>query len=249
MMCPMYAGQAAHDSCKPVLRANVEGQQQQQQQPQQQQTCAQQHAHIADNRSYGSGTTIQDDFFPEGMTWMPLCSICLQPQCTDSEKSANRAQPGAYLLGVLVTVVDEVAGQFVFRPYGTPGRIQGPMTLTIMDKLNKAKLLTAACQERWLTLLGLWQKVGWESDSLVDFADTLRPLQYRDDLDEDFILSVTKEYLIQYIADLYTKQGFVMVMRSDVEDFVDIVDQHFSHSGAILRPADDAVNRLHGLEI
>ena len=32
------------------------------------------------------------------------------------------ALPGKYLLGVLVTIVDEVAGQFVFGPHGTIGR-------------------------------------------------------------------------------------------------------------------------------
>lgn len=78
----------------------------------------------------------------------------------------------------------------------------------------------------------------------MDFVTTIRPLQYRNDLDEDFICSVTRDYLHDYIADLYTKEGFVMVMRSEVEDFLDIVHHQYSQCDAVLLPAEDAVSRL-----
>ncbi len=92
-----------------------------------------------------------------------------------------------------------------------------------------------------------WQKAGWSPTSLVDFVTTLRPLQFRNYLDKDFICSVTRHYLHGYIADLCTKEGFVMVMRSDVEDFLDIVHHYFSQCDAVLLPAKDAVSRLQAL--
>lgn len=56
--------------------------------------------------------------------------------------------PSKYSVGVLVTVVDEVAGDFVFGPHGTIGRPQGLMTGSVNDKLHSAKLLSSVCQEK-----------------------------------------------------------------------------------------------------
>lgn len=178
---------------------------------------------------------------------VPSCSICWDLQCTDAQQAADRAVPGPYLLGVLVTVVDKVASDFVFGPYGTPGKPRGLMTISIIDQLDSAKLLSAVCQENWLAFLLLWQNAGWNPDSLVDFVDRLRPLTYWNDLDEDFIQSVTSEYLHKYIADLYTKQGFRTVKRSNVNDFLNIVQRQYSHCDAVLLPAKDAVSRLQML--
>lgn len=38
-----------------------------------------------------------------------------------------------------------------------------------------------------------------------------------------------------------------MVLRSDVEDFLDIVHQQYSQRDAVLLPAEDAVSRLQVL--
>ena len=55
------------------------------------------------------------------------------------------------------------------------------------------------------------------------------------------------DYLHNYIADLYTKAGFPMVMRSDADDFLDVVHHRFSQRDAVLLPAKDAVSRLQVL--
>ena len=68
--------------------------------------------------------------------------------------------------------------------------------------------------------LQIWQNAGWSPTSLVDFVSALRPLKYRNDLDASFICGVTRGYLHTYIAGLYTKQGFAVVMRSSVEKFL-----------------------------
>ncbi|DBA81503.1 TPA: hypothetical protein ACH3X1_007279 [Trebouxia sp. C0004] len=93
----------------------------------------------------------------------------------------------ANICGVLVTVVDEAAGDFVFGPHGTIGRPQGLMTPSIIDKIHSAKLLSSACEKRWLAFPQIWRSAGWSPTSLVDFVSRLRPLQYRNDLDENFI--------------------------------------------------------------
>ncbi len=175
----------------------------------------------------------------------PSPSIWLELQSAATQQYGKR--PGQYLLGVLVTVVDDVASDFVYGPRGTIGRPPGLMTLSIIDELHSVKLLSSVCEERWLAFLQIWQNAGWSPTSLVDFVTTLRPLQYRNDLDESFICGVTRDYLHGYIADLYTKQGFAMVMRSDVEDFLDIVHHQYSQCDAVLLPAKDAVSRLQVL--
>lgn len=177
----------------------------------------------------------------------PSRSRCWDLHGTDAQQPGDRAAPGPYLLGILATVVDKVASDFVFGPFGTPGRPRGLMTISIIHQLDSAKLLSAICQENWLAYLLLWQNAGWNPESLIDFVDRLRPLTYRNDLDEDFIQSVTSEYLHKYIADLYTKQGFRTVKRSDVNDFLDIVQRQYSQCDAVLLPAKDAVSRLQVL--
>lgn len=158
------------------------------------------------------------------------------------DKHGRAAQPGTYLLGVLVTVVDEAAGNVVFGPHDSIGRPGGVITTAVIDELDRAKLLSECCRKKWLTLLQPWHAAGWDSTSLSQFADVLRPLQYRNDLDEAFIRSVSKSYLQKYIGDLFTKQGFAMVERSDVEEFLDIVHRLYSQRDAVLLPAEDAAS-------
>lgn len=230
----VWVGDVTSAPCKSVLQYPLDVQQQGHEQ-------SQPHSVLIDRCA--NSTSLLIDIL-EGI---PLPSICLELQSAATQQYENKAMPGKYLLGVLVTVVDEVAGDFVFGPHGTIGRPQGLMTLSIIDKLHSAKLLSSVCEERWLAFLQIWQNAGWSPTSLVDFVSTLRPLQYRNDLDESFICSVTRDYLHGYIADLYTKRGFAMVMRSDVEDFLDIVHHRYSQCDAVLLPAKDAVSRLQVL--
>ena len=125
--------------------------------------------------------------------WIP--GVCSELQPAATQQHANKATPGRYLLGVLVTVVDNVASDSVFGPDGIAGRPEGMMHLSVIDNVHSAKLLSRVCEERWLAFLEIWQNAGWSPTSLVDFVSTLRPLQYRSDLDGAFICSVTRDYL------------------------------------------------------
>ena len=119
----------------------------------------------------------------------PSLSIWLELRSAATPQYGEK--PGKYVLGVLVTIVDDVASDFVYGPLGTSCRPQGLMTISMIDKLHSAKLLSSVCKERWLAFLQIWQNAGWSPTGLVDFVTALRPLQYRNDLDEDFICSVT----------------------------------------------------------
>ena len=79
-----------------------------------------------------------------------------------------------------------------------------------------------------------WKIAGWAVSRLLEFAGTLRPLQYRDDLDDKHNDALTKKDLLERIADLYAKHMFTMMMRSDVEDFVEVAHSHFSRPDAVL---------------
>ncbi len=221
----VWLGDVTSAPCQSVLQCPVDVQQQGREQ-------SQPHSGSIDSCATSVPTGVLDSD-PSPSIWLEL-----QPAPTLGRK------PGSYLLGVLVTVVDDVASDFVYGPRGTIGRPPGLLTLSIIDELHSCKLLSSACEERWLAFLQIWQNAGWSPNSLVDFVSTLTPLQNRNDLDEDFICSVTRDYLHGYIADLYTKEGFVMVMRSDVEEFLDIVHRQYSQCDAVLLPAKDAVSRL-----
>lgn len=164
------------------------------------------------------------------------------PERASVQQRAKVAQPGTYLLGILVYVVDEVAAEFVFGPCDSITR-PGGLTLSAINMLDSVKLLSDSCQKRWVTFLEPWHAAGWNATSLSEFADTLRPLHYRNDLDEAYIRNVSKTDLRTYIADLFTKQGFAMVNRSDVEEFLDVVHRLYSQHDAVLLPAQDAAVR------
>ena len=93
-----------------------------------------------------------------------------------------------------------------------------------------------------------WQNAGWDVSSRMEFAGTIRPLQYRDDLDDEFIDEVTKEDLLKCVTKLYAKQTFTMVMQSDVENFIEVVHRHFSKPNAVLLPKSHDVYTVQGLQ-
>lgn len=174
-----------------------------------------------------------------------FCSPCLIFQRASMQQRRKAAQPGTYLLGLLVTVVDEVAGDFVFGPCDSDDIPGGLATVSAIDKLDSVKLLSDSCQKRWVTFLEPWHAAGWDATSLSDFANTLRPLCYRNDIDQAYVRSVSRDYLQKYIADLFTKQGFAMVDRYDAEDFLDIVHRLYSQHDAVLLLAQDAASRCY----
>lgn len=210
--------------------------------PQQQQTREQKHSQSAITDSCFHSSSISNVFKDN----VAVCSPHLDFQRASMQQRGRAAQPGTYLLGILVTVVDEVAGDFVFEPRDSIDRPGGLITVSVIDKLDSVKLLSDACQKRWLTFLQPWRAAGWDAASLSHFANTLRPLQHRNDLDEAYIQSVSRSSLQNYIADLFTKQCFAMVdCSADVEDFLDIVHRLYSQHDAVLLPAKDAASRCY----
>ena len=121
---------------------------------------------------------------------------------------------------------------------------KGVMDISIIHSLAAAKLLSSACHTRWVESLQQWRSAGWNVDSLLEFAGTLRPLQYRSDLDYTYNDGLTKEDLLKLITELYAKQTFTLMGQSTVEDFVKIVDCHFSKPNAVLLPVSHDVYKV-----
>ena len=140
------------------------------------------------------------------------------------------------MLGILVSVVDEVASNSVYGPYGTAGRPKGVLDISIIHNVAAAKRLPPACLSRWLKFLQQWQNAGWSTDSLLGFTEIIRRLQYRDGFDNTYIAGVTKQDLLKRVQELHAKQTFIAVGQSDVEDFVQVVDHHFAKPNAVLLP-------------
>lgn len=169
--------------------------------------------------------------------------------CSSTSLAGLTLPSTAPLLGILVSVVDEVASNFVFGPYGSSGRPRGVMDISIIHILAATKRLSSACQNRWLKFLQQWQNAGWNADSLLEFAGTLRPLQYKSDLDYTYIDGVTKEDLLKLITELYAEQTFILMGQSDVEDLVKVVNCHFSKPDAILQPVPHNVYQIQDFRI
>ena len=166
-------------------------------------------------------------------------SQALVAQC--SSTSSQYVSPDVeVLLGILVSVVDEVASNFVFGPYGTAGRPKGVLDISLIHEMASSYRykLDPACQHRWCMFVQQWQDAGWAASSLIEFADALRPLQYRpwDDEDDAYVDAITKEDLLKHVQALYDKRMFILAKQCDVEDFVKVVDRHFSQPGAVLVP-------------
>lgn len=164
--------------------------------------------------------------------------------CSSTPLSGLTLPSDEYLLGLLVSVVDEVASNFVYGPCGTTGRPKGVMDITIIESLAASKLLSSACHNRWLKFLQQWQTAGWSVDELLEFAGTMRPLQYNNYCENDtYIDGVTKEDLLKRITELYATLTFTLMGQSDVENFVEVVACHFSKPNAVLLPvAHDVYN-------
>lgn len=81
-------------------------------------------------------------------------------------------------LGLLVTLVDRVAGDYVFGPSGSDGRPKVAFDMSLMHSLDICNLLTPACQSRWQNFMKVWHQAGWDWARLDVLTDDLRLLQY-----------------------------------------------------------------------
>ena len=167
-------------------------------------------------------------FFSPGHAFAALCSS--KPLFAQTLPSSE------YLLGILVSVVDEVASNFVYGPYDTAGRPKGVLDISIIHDVAAVKNLPPACLSRWRKFLQQWQNAGWSEDRLLGFADVFRRLLYRDEFDNRYIAGVTEQDLLNRIKELYAKQTFILVGQSSMEDFVEVVDRHFARPNAVLLP-------------
>lgn len=180
------------------------------------------------------GTHIENDWMQSADMQFFSTGHAFAVRCSSTPLSAQTLPSTEYLLGILVSVVDEVASNSVYGPYGTAGRPKGVLDISIIHNVAAAKRLPPACLSRWLKFLQQWQNAGWSEDSLLGFADIIRRLQYRDDF--TYIAGVTKQDLLQRVKELYVKQTLILMGQSDVGDFVEVVDRHFAKPNSVLLP-------------
>lgn len=82
------------------------------------------------------------------------------------------------LLGIMLSLLNDVAGHHVYGKLSTTGRPRGHMTLNIICSMKHDNLLSKQQQHRWLQFLHIRKAAHWECLELVLLAEELRPMQY-----------------------------------------------------------------------
>lgn len=182
-------------------------------------------------------------------TWEGPASSLASQHCQRQErcKPVSELSNTYAWLGMLVNVVDKVAGDYVFGLPGTEGRPKVYPDISLIHSLDKCNLLPQACHVRWLKFLYIWEQAGWAWPRLDLLADDLRPLQYGSGLRREDVHDVSTHLLSQCIAEFCEKQGWDESMQDELKDFMSVVQQHFSHPDAVLLPTKDVEQHWHKL--
>ena len=149
-------------------------------------------------------------------------------------------------LGLLVTLIEGVAGDYVCGPFGSDGRPKVVFNISLIQSLDAVSQLPQACQVRWLKFLQIWERAGWVLPCL-ELADDLRPLQYGSGLRKEDVQDVTAHRLSQCIAEFCKDEGWDESVHLELKDFLIVVQQNFSDPAAVLLPAKGVQQRLHGI--
>ena len=139
-------------------------------------------------------------------------------------------------LGLLVSVVDVVADEYVFEACGGDDRPKLMCTLDMIHDIDSFNGLTPASQAKWQNILKVWQEAGWNWDRLSGLADELRPLQYDSGIRFEHAQHVTAQQLSQCATEFCRAAGWSKGMQEELQDFVRVVQQNFSDPASILVP-------------
>lgn len=151
------------------------------------------------------------------------------------------------LLGMLVAVVDDAASDFVYGPFGTPGRPDGVIDVSLLSSMASGHLLSADGHKRWMQFLHVWKNAGWSLQNLLQVTDELRPLQYGSDLEMADLASVQEAQLKSCLAK-YCDPAEEQT-HDRLSGFLAVVQRYFSDCNAVLMPAEDALKRLSMIQL
>ena len=149
------------------------------------------------------------------------------------------------VLGIMVSLLDGIAGDHVFGKIGSPGRPRGCMTLDKICSMKGDNFLSKQQQHRWSQFLQIWKAAGWECHELVLLAGQLRPLQYGHPQDQAHIAKFGAEQMLVCINMYGDSQGHRRFkLKEGLIRLLNVVQHHFSSPNAVLVRNPDAMANL-----
>ncbi len=154
------------------------------------------------------------------------------------------------LLGVMASLLDDVASHFVFGAFGTPGRPKGCITLDVICRMDDDNHLNKSQRHRWLQFLQIWQNAGWGCSDVILLAEELRPLQYYHPHSQAQLATIDAKQMLACISSYGNSQGHRRFkLKESLIRFLNVVQQHFSGSRTVLLRATDVFARLSKVQV
>lgn len=154
------------------------------------------------------------------------------------------------VLGIMVSLLDGIAGDHVFGKIGSTGRPRGCMTLDKLCSMKSDNFLSKQQQHRWSQFLQIWKAAGWECLDLVLLAGELRPLQYGHPQDQAHIAKFGTEQMLACINMYGDSQGHRRFkLKEHLIHLLNVVQHHFSSPDAVLVRNPDAMANVSRVQV
>lgn len=144
-----------------------------------------------------------------------------------AEMSVSNLHP---LLGVMASLLDSVASDYVLGAMNTIGRPRGYITLETICEMDDDKQLITIQHHRWLQFLQVWKSAGWGCSDVILLTEELRPLQYGYPQSQAQIAQVGANQMLKCISSYGNSQGHRRFKES-LTRFLNVVQQNFRALG------------------
>lgn len=171
--------------------------------------------------------------------------LCMQHSY--AERSVSNLHP---LLGVMASLLDNVASDYVFEAMSTSGRPRGYITLETICKMDDDNQLSTAQHHRWLQFLQVWKGAGWGCSDVVLLTEELRHLQYGHPQSQAQTAKVGANQMLKCISSYGNSQGHRRFkLKESLTRFLNVVQQNFSSPRTVLLRDSDVNARLGKVQV
>ena len=173
--------------------------------------------------------------------------LCMQ--LSQVEMSMSNLHP---LLGVMASLLDNIASDYVFGAMKTIGRPRGYITLETICEMDDDKQLSTVQHHRWLQFLQVWKSAGWgcEPKNVILLIDELRPLQYGHPQPQAQTAKVGANQILKCISSYGNSQGHRRYkLKESLIRFLNVVQQNFLSPRTVLLRDPDVNTRLSKVQV
>ncbi len=154
------------------------------------------------------------------------------------------------LLGVMASLLDSVANDYLFATMNTIGRPRGYITLETICAMDDDKQLSTVQNHRWLQFLQVWKSAGWGCSDVILLTEELRPLQYGHPPPQAQTAKVGATQMLKCISSYGNSQGHrCFKLKESLIRFLNVVQQNFSSPRTVLLCDPDVNARLSKVQL